>query len=85
MEQTCVYIVKEDKEILRVFSDTDSAHEFMIEKGMEYEQNFLTSSWKVEDKITATRYEISRSTYYLGIFYYRCVDKVFEIEDRVVY
>ena len=81
---TTVFIVKDDGKPIKVFSTHEKAHKCMIQLGVEYEQNFLTSRWRLEDVVDTHRYVIKRSIWYFGIFYYKCVDKVFEIETMEV-
>ena len=43
-----VFIVKDDGKPIKIFSNHETAHKFMIKTGVEYEQNFLTSRWRLE-------------------------------------
>lgn len=74
-----VYIVKDEKNILGVFSNHESAHKFMILKGVDYEQEFLTSTWKLDTVIDSYKYQIFKSRFYFGIFFYEVLNKSFEI------
>jgi hypothetical protein len=81
---TVVSILKEDGKPIKVFSNHETAHKFMIKTGVEYEQNFLTSRWRLEDLVDEHKYVIKRCIWYLYVFYYECVDKTFEIEEMNV-
>ena len=81
---TSVFVVKDDGKPIKVFSSHEAAHKFMIQTGVEYEQNFLTSRWRLEDIVDSHKYVIKRSIWYLYVFYYECVDKTFEIEEMKV-
>lgn len=84
MGDKVVYIVKEDGNKLHVFSNMESATKFILGQICDFENTFISSSWRLNVISDTFDYSITGYRFYLNIFYYETTLKSFRIEPHTI-
>jgi len=86
INETKVYVVREDKKDIKVFSSLSSAKSNILRMIGEIKDAFITSTWHLDvewkDEYTC---KIKYYTWFLGFIYYENFFKVFEIEEHYIF
>lgn len=76
-----VFIVKENSDIVKVFSNHSDAEQFILRRIGVIKQDFLSSSWGLRTDFEANKYKLIYFGYRLFFFYHEGVNSLFEIVE----
>lgn len=84
IEESYVYIVKENNSNVSVFATLDGAKTYVLRKIGEIKDDFISSSWRINVVSDEYIYKIKTFTWYFAFFYYETTIHTFEIEQQLI-
>ena len=84
VEESYVYIVKENNLTVSVFATLDAAKTYVLRKIGEIKDNFISSSWRLNVVCDEYTFKIKTYTWYFAFFYYETTIHTFEIEKQPI-
>ena len=85
MDEYKVFIVREGDQILKIFTNLESAQTFLKKTVDEFIETILTSRWHIKTEIDDLSAKITAFQWILNIFYYQSQLKNFSIECHSVF